>query len=165
MALRQGLKPSGRNRLLRPGSVYESPARVSAAAQNLLAGLPLRRRDQIDVAYAQSHCDLIDRDDRGIGPARFHGAEILLRKAAEIGEFFLRETLFEPDAPEIGSDQLAHIHAPEVTGLHEISLSGISCTNATDAQPFVGRSSNLVCVAGGVPPCPAQPAARGVQGT
>ena len=78
---------------------------------------------------ADTQCcrQLINRDDGGVPASIFQAAEILLAEAGLLGEAFLGQSTLEAGLPNIFPDQNPHIHAPQISGSHQISLSTPVC--------------------------------------
>lgn len=66
---------------------------------------------------AKRHCKFVERDDRRITTASLKAADVLLAEARDVGELLLREALFLPEPPNVSTDQPAHIHAQQASGL------------------------------------------------
>jgi len=66
------------------------------------------------MAHTECLGEFIERNDCGIPPPAFKTAQVLLTEPGACFYLFLSETLFPPQASEVASDQLAHIHAPLV---------------------------------------------------
>lgn len=71
--------------------------------------------------------DFVDSHDRGIAPAVLEAADILLTEPGEVGEALLRQAPLLPDPFDVATDENAHVHARNVNGLTEPSLSTIIC--------------------------------------
>ena len=48
--------------------------------------------------------------NRGVAPAPFQIAHILLSETRDLGELLLREAFLPPQLPKIATHKLAHIH-------------------------------------------------------
>jgi hypothetical protein len=53
----------------------------------------------------------VEGDNRRISMAALKATYVLLAEARKLGKPFLGQTFFQPNPPEVLSDQSAHIHA------------------------------------------------------
>jgi hypothetical protein len=84
--------------------------------------------------------ELVNRHDSWVATPGFKTADILLTEPGKVAELFLRQPLFEPNPTNILAHQLAHVHAQEKRGLHNLSLRTILCTMAR--RPAIGLSGS-----------------------
>ena len=78
-------------------------------------------------AYFKCLGKLVQRYNRWISTAAFKAADVLLADPRNLGKPFLRPALFQPDPPDILSDQFPHIHADGSAGCCGWVLSTIVC--------------------------------------
>ena len=83
-----------------------------------LAGnlLVLGGAHELHVADAERGCQLVEAHDRRVAPALLEAAYVLLAEARNFCKLLLHRTPFLSNPPDVSSDQLAHVHAPEVSG-------------------------------------------------
>ena len=60
-------------------------------------------------------CQLVDADDRGIAPTLLEAADVLLAESRALCQLLLREPPALPDSLDVSPDQLAHVHARQVS--------------------------------------------------
>lgn len=65
--------------------------------------------------------------DCRVTAASLKAADVLLTETRYFRELLLGQALFLPEPLDVLSDQSAHIHARQVSGLHSMSLSTIVC--------------------------------------
>jgi hypothetical protein len=63
------------------------------------------------MAYAKSHGEFVESDDRGITVTLLKTADVLLAEARNLGKLLLRQAPPLSDSPNIPTDQSAHVHA------------------------------------------------------
>src|SRR5438132_8306763 len=70
---------------------------------------------ELHVVDTEGGCQLVDADDRRVAPALLAAADVLLAESRALCQLLLREALILPDPLDVSPDQLAHVHAPEVS--------------------------------------------------
>jgi hypothetical protein len=70
----------------------------------------------LHVADAERGYQLVDAYNRRIAPDLFEAAYVLLAEAGKLRELLLGQAFLLPDPLDVPPDQLAHVHAPEVSG-------------------------------------------------
>jgi hypothetical protein len=92
--------------------------RKKASGDRSSASFPLLWSEQIHMAYAKSHGEFVQSDNRGVAVTLLKTADVLLAEARNLGKLLLRQAPHLSDSPDIPTDQSAHVHAAEVSGLH-----------------------------------------------
>jgi hypothetical protein len=68
------------------------------------------------MADAEGHREFISAYNRGGAPTLLQTAYVLLTEPRKLRQLLLGRTLLLPDPLDVPTDQLAHVHAPEVSG-------------------------------------------------
>src|ERR1700730_9047510 len=78
--------------------------------------LVLGRAHELHVADAERGCQLVEAHDRRVAPALLEAAYVLLAEARKLRQLLLGQPLSLPYPLDVPPDQLAHVHAAEVSG-------------------------------------------------
>src|SRR3984893_9683581 len=78
--------------------------------------LVLGRAHELHVSDAERGCQLVEAHDRRVAPALLEAAYVLLAEARKLRQLLLGQALFLPYPLDVPPDQLAHVHAAEVSG-------------------------------------------------
>jgi hypothetical protein len=88
------------------------------------------------MADTEGGCQLVDADDRRVAPTLLKAANVLLlAEAATLRQLLLGQTFLLPDPLDVSPDQLAHIHAREMSGYACVDLSTIVCNGTWARTP------------------------------
>ena len=90
---------------------------------------------ELHVADTEGGCQLVDADDRRVAPTLLKAANVLLAEAGTLCQLLLRKASLLPDPLDVSPDQLAHIHAREMSGYACIDLSTIVCNGMWARSP------------------------------
>jgi hypothetical protein len=70
---------------------------------------------ELHVADTEGGCQLVDADNRRVAPALLEAADVLLAESRALRQLLLREAPVLPDSLDVSPDQLAHVHARQVS--------------------------------------------------
>jgi hypothetical protein len=70
---------------------------------------------QVHMADAKRIRQFVDAHDGRVPPTLLEAADVLLAETGALCQLLLREASVLPDSLDVSPDQLAHIHAPEVS--------------------------------------------------
>lgn len=73
--------------------------------------LPRCGLQKIQMTDAKCFGELVNRNDSWVTTSGLKTANILLTESGKVAELFLRQPLFQPNTPNILTNQFAHIHA------------------------------------------------------
>lgn len=85
------------------------------------------RPDKIEMTDPERASNGLQCFDRGVPFAPLEIAQILLADIGALGDLLLRQAAGRPQAREVFSDQLSHLHAITNRGIRALSLSTIIC--------------------------------------
>ena len=86
----------------------ERPAYMFGLRPTLLARCRLQKVEMTD---AKCFGEFVNRNNSWVTTSSLKATNILLTESGKVAELFLRQPLFQPNTPNILTNQFAHIHA------------------------------------------------------